>query len=216
LVDGIFISFEGGEGAGKTTQVKLLKKSLMAIGINVVDTREPGGSSEAEMVRELLVSGPLERWDPFSEAMLHFVARRSHINTLIKPALDRGDWVICDRFSDSTIAYQGFGQGVAHEKLEILRELSIEKFAPDMTFILDIPAETGLKRAALRKGAESRYEKMDIGMHQRLREGFLTIAKNDPKRIKIIDATQTIQSIAEKICKEISFNFNLPKLSSLP
>ena len=207
--NGNFISFEGGEGVGKTTQVKLLKQSLINLGIKVVETREPGGSPSAELILELLVSGPVERWDPMSEAMLHFVSRRVHIKDIIKPALDRGDWVITDRFTDSTIAYQGFGQGVSSSQLTLMQDLAIGKFTPHITFILDLPADIGLARAASRKDEESRYEKMDLELHNRLREGFLSIAKKNPRRIKIIDASQPSENVAEHIWEELSGTFNL-------
>jgi dTMP kinase len=188
---GKFITFEGGEGAGKSTQLRLLAEALRATGRAVVTTREPGGSPGAEHIRRLLVEGEVDRWDATTEALLHTAARRDHLAKTVWPALEQGGWVICDRFADSTLAYQGYGHGVDIAVLEGLYTLAIGDFAPDLTLILDLPVEEGLKRASERGGAEDRYERMDIAFHRRLRQGFLDIVHANPARCVVIDATRS-------------------------
>src|SRR5688500_12746876 len=173
---GRFISFEGGEGAGKSTQIRLLVDALAARGLDVIATREPGGSPGAEEIRRLLVSGDPGRWDGVTEALLHFAARRDHLARTVWPALDAGRWVVTDRFADSTMAYQGYGHGLGREPIERLYEVAVGGFAPDLTLILDIPPEAGVSRAHARHDGEDRYERMDLTFHHRLREGFLAIA----------------------------------------
>ena len=151
---GRFISIEGGEGAGKSTQVGLLVAALDRAGIPVRATREPGGSPGAEAIRRLLLEGEGERWDAISEALLLVAARRDHVARLIAPALAQGVWVVSDRFADSTMAYQGYGKGVAFDDLATLHHLALGDFAPDLTVILDLPVETGLARAAARSAAD--------------------------------------------------------------
>ncbi|PPR65054.1 MAG: Thymidylate kinase, partial [Alphaproteobacteria bacterium MarineAlpha4_Bin2] len=153
--NGKLITFEGGEGAGKSTQVALLADYLETKGIKFVKTREPGGSSGAEDIRRLLVEGAVDRWDSIAETLLLMAGRRSHFKELLEPALIGGKWVICDRFSDSTLAYQGYGQGVDLEMISQLQYLAIGEFAPDLTFLLDIPVNEGLSRAEER-GATAR------------------------------------------------------------
>jgi dTMP kinase len=147
---GRFITFEGGEGAGKSTHVRLLAEALRAAGLSVVETREPGGSPGAEEIRELLVHGAVARWDPMSEALLHFAARRDHVTRVIAPALAAGDWVLSDRFADSTMAYQGYGHRLGREVIEQLYALAVGDLAPELTVILDLPVEDGLARAGSR------------------------------------------------------------------
>lgn len=190
-----FITFEGGDGAGKTTQVAMLRDALAAENHTVVTTREPGGSPGAEAIRALLVSGEIDRWDAITEAMLHFAARRDHVRQLVRPALEKGSWVISDRFADSTIAYQGYGQGADLEALARLQNLALDDFAPDLTLVLDLPVERGLARADARGDAKSRYERMDQAMHERLRQGFLQIAKDAPKRCAVIDADRDADAV---------------------
>lgn len=185
---GRFITFEGGEGAGKSTQVARLVAALDADGIEVVATREPGGSPGGEAIRTLLVTGEVGRWDPVSEAFLHVAARRDHVVSSIEPALRRGAWVVCDRFADSTVAYQGFGLGVARETLATLHCIAVGSLIPDLTVVLDLPVDVGLARAAHRKGAAQRYERMERGFHERLRQGFLEIARAAPERCVVLDA----------------------------
>ena len=196
---GRFITLEGGEGAGKSTQIARLKSWLEGRGRAVVATREPGGSPGAEMIRKLLVEGPVERWDGTTEALLHFAARREHLRSTVWPALKRGDWVISDRFADSTRAYQGYGHGLDLAMLDGLYEAAVGAFRPDLTLVLDLPVETGLARAAERRGAETRYESLPRDFHERVRKGFLEIAKRDPKRCAVIDATRDIDTIAAAI-----------------
>ena len=198
MTSGKFITFEGGEGAGKSTQIKLLKTALETANIPVIATREPGGSSGAETIRNLLLN-PEKDWDTPTETLLHFAARADHFTTRIAPALKNGDCVLCDRFADSTRAYQGYGLGLDIKAIEILYELTLGEFKPDLTLILDIPVQIGTMRLQDRGEATDRYEQMDSAFHQRLREGFLDIAKNEPERCVVIDATADIDTIASII-----------------
>jgi dTMP kinase len=192
---GRFITFEGGEGAGKSTQLRLLADALREDGLRVVTTREPGGSPGAEAIRALLVSGEVDRWDGVTEALLHFAARRDHLMKTVWPALERGAWVICDRFADSTLAYQGFGHGLNPEVIASLYRVAVGHFSPDLTLVLDLPVEKGLERAGIRGGEEDRYERMGFGFHQRLRQGFLGIAASNPMRCAVIDAARTPEQV---------------------
>lgn len=205
---GRFITLEGGEGAGKSTQQKLLAAWLREQGVTVVETREPGGSPGAEQIRDLLVTGEAGRWDALTETLLHFAARRDHLVKTIEPALARGDWVICDRFADSTLAYQGFGHELGREPVEKLRALVLGGLMPDLTLILDLPVSDGLERARQRAGgaatAEDRYETMDRAFHERLREGFHKIAEEEPQRCVIVDAAGTAEAVADRIRKIIT------------
>ncbi len=189
MTRGLFITLEGGEGSGKSTQSKRLQAILESEGHSVVITREPGGSPGAEAIRSLLVTGETDRWDGMTEALLLFAARRDHVERTIKPALDRGAIVICDRFTDSTMAYQGYGHDLGREPVEQLNKIALNDIKPDITLILDLAVEEGLKRAVSRGGDEQRYEDMDVAFHHRLREGFIDISKRDPNRCHIIDAT---------------------------
>ncbi|MBC7905841.1 MAG: dTMP kinase [Rhodospirillaceae bacterium] len=200
---GRFITFEGGEGAGKSTQLKMLAEALARAGIEVVTTREPGGSKGAEAIRALLVTGEVDRWDAHTEALLHTAARRDHLVKTIWPALERGAWVVCDRFADSTLAYQGYGHGLPKDFILGLTRLAIGDFAPDLTLILDLPVEEGLKRAGGRGGAEDRYERMGTPFHDRLRQGFLDIAKFEPDRCAVIDATASLDGVHQSIMATI-------------
>ncbi len=202
----LFISLEGGEGSGKTSQINKLASALAGQKYTVVTTREPGGTEEGEKIRSLLVQRDSGNWNPTSETLMLFAARSMHIERVIKPALARGEIVISDRFTDSTLAYQGYGRGYDLKKIKIMQSLAIDDFAPDLTFILDIDVKAGLershKRLASEKGfqnTEDRFERMDTAFHERLRAGFLEIAKNEPNRCRVIDATQDMNSIAEQI-----------------
>lgn len=197
---GRFITLEGGEGAGKTTQIARLKTHLEQTGKKVVTTREPGGSVGAEAIRKLLVEGETHRWDAMTEALLLFAARRDHVKKIIRPALEKGEWVISDRFYDSSVAYQGYGQGLPLPVFDTLRALSIGELKPDLTLILDLPVEVGLKRAAV----QQRYERMGIPFHEKLRAGFLDIAKADPARVKVIDANQSMEDVESAITQYVS------------
>jgi len=190
--NGKFITLEGGEGAGKSTQIARLAAALKAAGVNCIQTREPGGAPGAEEVRKLLVEGAVDRWQPMSEVLLHNAARIEHVETMVKPALAAGQWVLCDRFADSTLAYQGYGHGLDVAAIANLHWLLYKDFKPDLTLVLDLPLEEGLKRAHARAGGQSggedRYERMGKDFHERLRRGFLDIAEAEPARCAVIDA----------------------------
>lgn len=204
-----FITFEGGEGSGKSTQIQLLEDYLTACGQSVVLTREPGGSPGAELLRDLLVEGEPGRWDGVTEALMHFAARRDHVERTIRPALARGDWVLCDRFVDSTIAYQGYGHGLSLDIIETLRTIAIGDFAPDLTLILDTSVDIGLARAAVRGEGGDRYERMERAFHQRLRDGFLAIAAAEPDRCALIDAAGDIETVNVVITTLVSSRFSV-------
>ncbi|MBP2227269.1 dTMP kinase [Azospirillum agricola] len=199
VTKGRFITLEGGEGAGKSTQLRRLAEALAARGIDALTTREPGGSSGAEEIRALLVSGETGRWGAVTEALLHTAARRDHLERTVWPALESGRWVLCDRFFDSTMAYQGYGLGLGRDLIEGLQRTALGAFRPDLTLILDIAVETGLRRAASRHGGEDRYERMDVGFHQRLRDGFLDIARREPERCAVIDADADLDTVQARI-----------------
>ena len=192
---GRFITFEGGEGAGKSTQLKRLAETLRERGREVVTTREPGGSPGAEQIRSLLVSGEPDRWDGMTEALLHFAARRDHLRATVWPALKAGKWVLCDRFADSTLAYQGYGRGLPIADLQALQRVALGDFAPDLTLILDLPVAEGFARAAGRAGSADRFERLDPDFHELLRQGFLRIAADHPGRCVLIDASGDIESV---------------------
>jgi len=204
---GCFISFEGGEGAGKSTQSRLLCARLENHGIETLTTREPGGSTGAEQIRNLLVSGAVDRWEPLTEALLHNAARHDNLQRVILPALARGVWVISDRFADSTLAYQGYGQSVAHDKLNQMRDLAVGDAMPELTFILDISVGDGFARTHSRAVETSRYEKMDSSMHERLRQGFLTIAAAEPERCRVLNAKADANSVHQLIWKSVCKRF---------
>ncbi len=191
---GRFITLEGGEGSGKSTQASLLDAALEPAGIDTLLTREPGGAPGAEAIRPLLVEGAAGRWDALGEALLHYAARRDHLVTTVWPALEAGRWVISDRFADSTMAYQGHGRGLDPEAIETLHRLVVGDFRPDLTLIFDLEAEAGLRRAADRGGGEQRYERMDIDFHRRLRRGYLDIARDAPGRCVVIDASGPVEA----------------------
>ncbi|MGA7676462.1 MAG: dTMP kinase [Rhizomicrobium sp.] len=206
---GRFISFEGGEGTGKSTQARRLAAALEERGVSCIITREPGGSPGAEEIRTLLVNGEPGRWDALTETLLLYAARADHVARTIKPALAQGHWAICDRFTDSTYAYQGAGRGVDRETVRRIEAVAIGDFKPDCTFILDLPAEDGLKRANARASTESRFEQFDIGFHERLRQAFLDIARRAPDRCRVIDASADENTVAEAIWKAVAARFAL-------
>jgi dTMP kinase len=192
---GRFITFEGGEGAGKSTQLKRLVARLEAQGLEVVATREPGGSPGAESIRALVLNGAADRWSPVTETLLMYAARRDHIERVIRPALERGAWVVCDRFADSTRAYQGAAGGTDPGLIAALETYILEDVRPDLTLIFDFPPEAGLARAMARPDAEARFESKGMAFHERLREGFLAIAKAEPERCAVIDADGAIEAV---------------------
>lgn len=199
MTQGRFITFEGGEGAGKSTQLKRLAARLAGQGREVVATREPGGSPGAESIRELVLNGSADRWSPVTETLLMYAARRDHIERVIRPALDRGAWVVCDRFADSTRAYQGAAGGTAPELIAALETHILEVTRPDLTLIFDLPVMVGLERAHSRAGTEMRFESKGHAFHERLREGFLAIAEAEPGRCAIVDATGSIEDVEARV-----------------
>ncbi len=203
---GRLITFEGGDGAGKSTQAGRLADWLEEHGIQVIRTREPGGTTEAEAIRGLLVAGARD-WDPLTEAMLHYAARREHAEKRIRPALAAGTWVLSDRFFDSTVAYQCYGQGVAPEDEAVLRRLAIGGLRPDLTLLLDLPVETGRDRA--RERQKSRYEEMNDELHLRVRAGFLEIARRETQRVAVVDAAQDPDSVAAAVQAVVAAHFGL-------
>lgn len=201
---GRFITFEGGEGAGKSTQISFLAAALEAMGIPVVQTREPGGSPGAEEIRSLLVRGAQGRWDGISETLLLYAARRDHIRTVIAPALERGQWVLCDRFNDSTLAYQGYGHGLDRDWLNGLYSSVSDGLFPDLTIYLDIPVEVGLARAGRRGDDENRFEGMAEDFHRRLRHGFQQIVRDNPDRCVPIDGAGSVDEIRRAILEAVT------------
>jgi dTMP kinase len=207
---GRFITFEGGEGTGKSTQIRRLAEQLTAAGREVVVTREPGGSPGAEQIRDLLVNGPADRWSPLSEALLLNAARAHHLETRIRPALARGAWVLSDRFADSTRAYQGAAGGVDPAFLARLEAEVVGDTRPDLTLMLDAPAELGLARAADRAGGEARFESKGLAFHQWLREGYRALAAAEPERCVVIDAAQGMEAVAEAIWRAVEARLGAP------
>ena len=204
---GLFISFEGGEGSGKTTQIRRLEEWFRHQGRDVVVTREPGGSPGAEEIRNLLLTGDPGRWDAVTEAFLMFASRRDHVERTIRPALADGKVVLCDRFADSSVAYQGYGHGLGAEYIRNLWALAIGDFKPDLTLIFDLPIEVGLDRAGARfanvSAAEDRFERMSVEFHQRLRDGFKEISQTDADRFRMIDANSDIDTVAERMISAV-------------
>jgi dTMP kinase len=215
-VPGRFVTFEGGEGAGKSTQIaRLAAWARAAAGLPVEVTREPGGTPGAEAIRGLLVTGAADRWRPLTETLLHLAARHDHVVRVVEPALAAGRWVLCDRFSDSTRVYQGLAGGVGVERVDALHALTIGELRPDLTLILDLPAEVGLARRAGDGGGGSaaaaaqanRYERMGQGFHDRVRHGFLEIARREPERCVVIDAGREPDEVARAIRREVERRF---------
>ncbi len=221
---GKFITFEGGDGTGKTTQIGLFAEYLAEnCGITPVLTREPGGTAEAEKIRALLVQRGGGDWDPLTEVLLLSAARREHLVKKILPALEAGQWVISDRFVDSTTAFQGYGMGLPQQQLQtIYREIAGD-FMPDLTFILDIDPAEGLKRsgrhlaetADAAEKTEDRYERMGLEFHARLRDGFLEIAKNNPQRCAVIDAALPLEHVQAEIRRAFAEKFSLHRKEAL-
>lgn len=212
---GIFITLEGGDGTGKSTQIRLLSDALSAHGLGIVTTREPGGTPQAERIRDLLLQRDSGAFDPLTEAMLMFSARREHLVNKIWPAMAEGKWVISDRFADSTRAFQGYGMGLDLAQIERLYALVAGDFQPDLTLVFDIDPEAGLARsmkhmsqtANATESTEDRYERMGLAFHTRLREGFLAIAAANPARCAVIDAAQDIDAVHRQVLAVVRARF---------
>ena len=206
MLKGKFISIEGCEGTGKSTQIKLLEKKLKKR-IKIKATREPGGSFGAEDIRKLIFKSKKQNWSPITEALLHISARSDHLEKLIKPNLQKGSWVICDRFRDSTIAYQGYGNGLKLDVLEIIQDSIFNKFHADLTIILDMDVKKFLNRVKKRKSGIQKYEKMNINFHKKIKNGFLEIAKKNKKRCIVLNADEDSITINKKILEIINKRF---------
>ncbi len=195
----MFISFEGIEGVGKTTHVKFMAEMLQQAGITVLVTREPGGTPMGEEIRNILLVHRHERVVPMTELLLMFAARAQHVDTVIRPALDRNQWVLCDRFVDASYAYQGGGRGVRMETIADLETLVLGDFKPDLTLVFDAPAMMGLQRAKGRSSHQDRFEQEKMDFFERVREVYLTRAKSDPKRCRIIDASRALIDVQKDV-----------------
>lgn len=198
---GRLITLEGGEGAGKSTQVRRLTDTLAGRGLAVLRTREPGGAPGAERLRQLLLDGS-EAWSPLSETLLHFAARAEHVAKTIRPAIDAGMWVVCDRFYDSTLAYQGYGQQADLAHIHTLSRMM--GIVPDMTFILDIPADLGMERARSRGAMSDRYERRGASFHARVNAGFRDIARAEPERCVLIDASREPEAVQADLMRALA------------
>ena len=203
-----FISFEGGEGSGKTTQIKLLAKKLAKYG-DVITTREPGGTIEAEIIRNLLVKGKKNKWSGIVETLLLYAARKDHIDKIINPSLKKNKWVLCDRFKESTLVYQGYAKNVDIDLIKKLDKIITNNLTPGLTFILDIDPIIGLKRSKRKSNTETRYENMSLGFHNKIRKAFRTIAKSNKKKFILINANQDINLIQDIIWNEVLKRINV-------
>ncbi|MBV9570659.1 MAG: dTMP kinase [Alphaproteobacteria bacterium] len=204
-----FITIEGGEGTGKSTQAGRLSQTLSERGIRNIVTREPGGSDGAELIRKLLVEGEPNRWDPLVETLLIFAARADHVARTIRPALAAGQWVICDRFTDSTFAYQGAGRGLDPRLIRTVEDVSIGGFWPEFTIILDVAVKDALDRIGSRDHAENRFEKFDPEFHERLRTYFRDLARTEAQRCVLIDSNVPIDQVAQRIWSAVAERFKL-------
>jgi dTMP kinase len=205
---GRLITFEGGEGAGKSTQIERLAAALRGAGLDPLVTREPGGTPGAEQVRQLLVEGPPERWLPLSEALLLLAARHDHVVRRIAPALADGRWVLCDRFMDSTRVYQGVAGAVGAAVIDSLHATVLGDLRPDLTVILDVPVAIGLGRRQGTPGGQ-RYEQMTNAFHERVREGFLALARAEPERCVVVDATRPVDAVADEVARLVASRFGI-------
>ncbi|MGE0697497.1 MAG: dTMP kinase [Hyphomicrobiaceae bacterium] len=200
---GKFITFEGGEGAGKSTQARLLAERLRAAGRDVLVTREPGGSPFAEQLRTLILDPAMPPHAPLAEALLFSAARSDHVETVIRPALSSGRWVICDRFADSTRVYQGAAGGLASETLQALERIVVADTRPDLTVLIDLDPAEGLARVGRRGAAagttDDAYETRGLAYHQKLRAGFLALAAAEPRRVVVVDGSATVEAIASDV-----------------
>ncbi|MFQ3361271.1 MAG: dTMP kinase [Alphaproteobacteria bacterium] len=205
--NGFFITFEGGEGSGKSTQSNLLYEYLLDAGHQVIITREPGGSEGAEIIRELLVHGESDRWKPLSELFLFSAARVDHIARTINPALNEGKIVICDRYIDSTTAYQGIAGNIDKDIVSLIQDLTVKTLIPDLTYICDLDPVVGLERALNRNIKENRYELKGIEFHQRIRSAFIDIAKTNKNRCIIVDANRDLKEISKSISNQFETTY---------
>jgi dTMP kinase len=205
---GRLVTFEGGEGAGKSTQIERLAATLRGAGLDPLVTREPGGTPGAEQIRELLVEGPPERWLPLSEALLLLAARYDHVVRRIAPALADGRWVLCDRFMDSTRVYQGLAGAVGEAVIDRLHATVLSDLRPDLTVILDVPVATGLGRRQEAAGGQ-RYERMSNAFHEQVRAGFLALARAQPERCVVVDATRPVDTVADDIRDLVARRFGV-------
>jgi dTMP kinase len=212
---GRLITFEGGEGAGKSTQIRRLAESMEQAGLQVVVTREPGGTPFAERLRARLLQSS-ENFSALGEALLFAAARIEHVDQVIAPALRQGAFVLCDRFIDSTRAYQGAMGGADMRLLALLDRIALGERRPDLTFILDLPAAEGLARAGRRGAGGDRFENRDLAYHEGLRRAFLDIAQQEPVRCRVIDSTRPVEEVAQEILRLVSEHFHLPSASGLP
>jgi len=210
---GKFITVEGGDGSGKSTQIKLIEKLFNDNNFETITTKEPGGTEVGLELRKILLTGEKDRWDPISETLLFFTDRRYHLLNKVFPALENNKIVISDRFADSTLAYQhyGYANKLKKEEFDNIYKLSIGDFEPDLTLILDIPVEDGLKRSYKKSETmietELRFENMDLSFHENLRQGFLRIAKDNPKRCVVIDANKSVEEVKLDIKNKINEHF---------
>jgi dTMP kinase len=203
---GIFITLEGGEGSGKTTQARRLCERLTAQGMDVLHTREPGGTLLAERLRSILLDQSVETIAPETEAYLIFAARRQHVDHVIKPALARGITVVCDRFSDSTMAYQGYGRGLGLRALRTMNDWATGKLAPQLTLLFDVPVSVGLSRRRGRGATQNRLDRETERFHRKVRAGFHALAQREPRRIMVIDSAQPLESVAQTV-EELVLNW---------
>lgn len=204
-MSGRFISLEGGEGAGKSTQARALAAALEARGIGVVVTREPGGSPGAEAIRALLMQGAVDRWGPRAEMLLFAAARADHVERTIRPALERGDWVICDRYIDSTRAYQGGASGMDDAEIMTVHRIGTSNLLPDRTLVLEIPIEQGRARAAGRDGAAAdRFAARGDAFHAAVADAFRRFAAEEPSRFRLIDASGTPEAVTGAVLAAIA------------
>ena len=208
MTRGRFITIEGGEGTGKSTQLRHLAVSFRQRGIDCLVTREPGGTEGAEAIREMIVHGPPERWRPLAELYLFLAAREDHLHRAILPALDRGQWVLCDRFADSTRVYQGCAGGLGLELVDALQAPLLGAHRPDLTLVLDLPVELGMARCAER-GVMARFEAKGVDYHERVREGFRLLASREPKRFAVIDASLDEATVAKAISLTVAARLGL-------
>lgn len=208
---GQFITFEGGEGSGKTTQAKMLADALERVGVETILTREPGGTFGAESIRKLVLEGTDDRWSGMTELLLMYAARLDHVEKLIKPALERGAWVISDRFSDSSLAYQGYARDLGADRVRAVHDVVMEGFNPDLTLVFDMDVYLSLKRVETRAAQDdevlTRFDKAGQEFHTTIREAFLDIAKKEPSRVKVVDADGSRSAVHARILNALTAQY---------